>query len=201
MSIQSSEHSVHLGFTDGLFPSGTHMCMIYSDEEERREILSQYLAAGVADGDRMGYFADVWDLDDLRAYLQEKTGMPIRSLEEKTQCALYEANPLYCPDGFFSPEAMWDKLAAIYRKAREDGYPGIRLTGEMTWSLRGAPGTERLAEYEAGVNQVMEKHPFTAICQYDANRFDGKTLFNVLRVHPYMLAGHQVVANPYFEAA
>lgn len=37
------------------------------------------------------------------------------------------------------------------------------------------------------------------ICQYDANRFDGVTLMEVLRVHPFMIARGRIVSNPYYE--
>jgi hypothetical protein len=36
------------------------------------------------------------------------------------------------------------------------------------------------------------------MCQYDARRFDGATLFKVLQVHPYMVAQGQIVRNPFY---
>jgi hypothetical protein len=36
------------------------------------------------------------------------------------------------------------------------------------------------------------------MCQYDARRFDGATLYKVLQVHPYMVAQGQLVQNPYY---
>jgi hypothetical protein len=199
MSTQALERTVHLGFTEGRFSSATHMCLIYSDEQERRDLLSGFVASAVDDGDRVSYAADVWELDQLRDYLQEKTGVAVRGLEAAGQCEFYKAASVYCPDGTFSPESMWEKLADQYLRARADGFPGIRVTGEMSWSLNDVPGAERLVEYEAGINPLVEKYPLTVICQYDASRFDGETLFNILRVHPYMIARRQIVANPYYE--
>jgi hypothetical protein len=53
-------------------------------------------------------------------------------------------------------------------------------------------------EYEALVNKVLETHPVTAICQYDADRFDGETILRCLEVHPYMIIRGQVVHNPFY---
>ena len=53
-------------------------------------------------------------------------------------------------------------------------------------------------EYEALVNTVLDTHPVTPICQYDARRFDGATLLNVLKVHPMMIVQGQIVHNPYY---
>jgi hypothetical protein len=57
---------------------------------------------------------------------------------------------------------------------------------------------ERLMEYEAMVNDVLVTHPITAICQYDANCFDGATILDVLRVHPMMIVQGQIVRNYYY---
>lgn len=45
---------------------------------------------------------------------------------------------------------------------------------------------------------MLETHPVTAICQYDANRFDGDTILQCLEVHPYMIVRGQVVQNPFY---
>jgi hypothetical protein len=85
-----------------------------------------------------------------------------------------------------------------YRKAQEAGYRGSRVTGEMTWALRNIPGSDRVLEYEAMINTIDESFPHWGMCQYDARRFDGATLFKVLQVHPFVIANGQVVRNPYY---
>ena len=62
----------------------------------------------------------------------------------------------------------------------------------------GTPGSDRLMEYEALVNNVLKTHPITAVCQYDANRFSGATIVDVLKVHPMMIVRGQIVRNPYY---
>ena len=51
---------------------------------------------------------------------------------------------------------------------------------------------------EAWVNEALVTHPITAICQYDARRFDGATIFDVLMVHPMMIVHGHVTKNPYY---
>jgi hypothetical protein len=76
------------------------------------------------------------------------------------------------------------------------------VTGEMAWALSPAvTGVESLVEYEARVSLLMKTHPLTAICQYDTNRFDGATIFEILQVHPMMVVRGQVVHNPYYMPA
>ena len=68
----------------------------------------------------------------------------------------------------------------------------------MSWALKGVPGCERLMEYEARVNDVVKTHPISAICQYDANRFSGALIMDVLRTHPMMIVRGHIVHNPYY---
>lgn len=81
---------------------------------------------------------------------------------------------------------------------KKPGFSGSRACGEMTWVLRGIPGSERLLEYEVGLNMIEDDFPRIGMCQYDARLFDGVTLFKVLQVHPFMVAQGQIVRNPFY---
>lgn len=88
-------------------------------------------------------------------------------------------------------DRMIGLLHDVHREAREDGFDSVRVTGEMTWALSGAPGSERLLEYETRLNEALLDMRASAICQYDARRFPPKLLAELARVHPIVLdAGH-----------
>jgi hypothetical protein len=74
----------------------------------------------------------------------------------------------------------------------------VRSSGEMSWTLRDIPGSDRWLEYETLLNTVTGTFPHTEMCLYDARLFDGATLFKVLQVHPYMVADGQSVRNPFY---
>jgi hypothetical protein len=48
------------------------------------------------------------------------------------------------------------------------------------------------------MNAVLEKNPLTVICQYDARRFSGELIMDMLSVHPMMIVRGQLVKNPYY---
>ena len=171
------------------------MCLIYTSETERRRILEKYMAAGMADGERMVYLADVITEAELDLMLGDM-GVDAGDGEVADRLEVWRAESIYCPEGCFSPERMLDFLRNIQEETAAAGLPCLRATGEMSWALRGIPGSERLMEYESKVNTLLETNPFLAICQYDARKFDGRTLYHVLQVHPYMIVGGQLLANP-----
>jgi hypothetical protein len=41
-----------MGFCDERFPVGTHMCLIYDDDHERRNLIAKYLDAGLHEGEK-----------------------------------------------------------------------------------------------------------------------------------------------------
>jgi len=188
---------VNMGFTTEKFPPGTHMCLIYNSDKERRMIISRFLESGLLEGERVGYFADTMTPDEVRTWL---AGLDIElaEKEEKGQFLCSQAIDTYCPSSSFVPDEMLDTLRSSFTRAIDDGYPGLRVSGEMSWALKGIPGSNRLMEYEAKVNIAFRTHPIIAICQYDANRFDGATILDVLKVHPMMVVQGQIVRNPYY---
>ncbi len=191
-----SKEIAKLGFTEENFHTGTHMCLIYNDDQERRNIIGKYLASGLLSGEKVAYFADDETSDDVLKFLMSMN--VCASEAELKYINLSEAEKTYCPKGIFSPDEMLNTLRAYYDQSKREGYRLCRVSGEMSWALRAIPGSDRLMEYEALVNNVLETHPVTAICQYDANEFDGETILRCLEVHPYMIIRGQVVHNPFY---
>jgi len=193
--MNQSRRSVPLGKSRELFPEGSHVCLLYSDDRERRDEIGAYLSLGLEGREKVGYFADTTAPEEIAAWLASAGAAP-GAIEEAFR--VLDAPGVYCPSGRFEPDEMLATLRRFYEEAIGAGYPGARITGEMTWALRGFPGSERLVEYEARINTLVEATPITAVCQYDARRFDGATILDVLRVHPMMIVHGQIVRNPYY---
>jgi hypothetical protein len=188
---------VDLGFTWDVLPESCHACLIYDSETQRDAIVSGYLAAGLRQGELVRYFTDVTTPEVVRSWLSG-AGLDALDVSENGPFRIARAESAYCPDGRFEPQKMIDGMVPGYDRARNAGFTGVRSCGEMTWALRGIPGSERLMEYEALLSTVADTFPHTGMCQYDARLFDGATLFKVLQVHPYVVAGGQIVRNPYY---
>ncbi len=197
MNDKKQEQEMGMGFTQEVLPECHHVCLIYDDEEQRRKIVSEYLAAGLRRGEFVGYFADTTPREDALAWLSE-TGVDFLKAEEDGAFGVVKAEDAYCPSGRFVPQEVLDRVTARYTMLRQTGYTGSRVTGEMTWVLRDIPDADRVLEYEVGLNMITDPFPHIGMCQYDARLFDGAMLFKVLQVHPYMIAQGKVVRNPYY---
>ncbi len=186
-----------LGFTVGKVPIGTHICLVFSKEEERVDSLLKFLLAGLQARERTTCFSDKLTEETVRDYLAENH---ISYNESKAQKAisLSGTSEVYFQDGFFDPDRMLNKLAAFYDEALELGFTASRVIGEMTPDIQEIPGGERLLEYESRVSILLRNRPVTTVCQYNANSFDGATIMEVLKVHPKMLVNGAVINNPFY---
>ena len=191
------QQSTSLGFTDEVFPHGTHMCYFYNDEEERREIISKYLASGLAAGEKTLYFAKDIPITALLDNL-DNLGVDIESEQNKGNFEVQATKDVYHSDGIFDPDRQLAKLHQYYANTLEQGYPGARVGAEMHWALEDIKGADRLLEYETRWNEELKRSPVTAICQYNTHLFDGNTVMQVLRVHPLVITNGQVVRNPFY---
>jgi signal transduction histidine kinase len=83
-------------------------------------------------------------------------------------------------------------------QALSEGYSALRVTGEMSWALKGLPGSEKIIEYEAKLNDFFPGSNCLAICQYDRRRFGPEVLLDVLTTHPIAVVGTEFYENFYY---
>jgi hypothetical protein len=195
--MSGERRTIDMGFTKEPFPEGTHMCFIYNDEDERRETIAQFLQSGLKAGEKVVYLVDQTTPEEMRAHLSRYGLNPPATMPEN-QLAIVPTTKAYIPDGTFKVERMLNNVSAMYTDAIKSHFVGARASGEMEWALRNVPGSEGLIEYESRLNIILVDTPTTAICQYDARKFSGSLLFDVLSVHPMMVVRGSVVRNPYY---
>jgi signal transduction histidine kinase len=117
---------------------------------------------------------------------------------QRGQLTVLSSDNAYMPAGRFEPERMIALLRSETERAVEERYKALRVTGEMSWALKGLPGSERIVEYEAKLNTFFPGSQCLAICQYDRRRFDPRVLLEVLETHPLAVIGTEVYENFYY---
>ncbi|CAM5352938.1 hypothetical protein STENM223S_04867 [Streptomyces tendae] len=166
---------------------GDHLCLAFSDEAEQRRVVTAYLLGGLERRERVMYFADQSTPGQVLSWLREAGTDPAAALDSG-QLTVTTADASYLADGPFDADAMVATLQQEVSDSLAAGYTGFRVSGEMGWALRDIPGAERLGEYETKVNDVFAGRPASAICQYDARRFDAGSLDAFDRCHPGIVA-------------
>jgi len=189
--------TVSLGLTERKFPPGAHVCQIFSDDNEWQDSLLRFLTSGRSAGEKVACFSERADEALVMAPFLEQ-GLDCASDCQCGALSFSKTSEVYFQDGRFDPGRMLALLTQFYRDSLKDGYPGARVIGEMTPEVQTIPGGSRLLEYESKVSLLLREHPVTAVCQYDARKFDGATILDILKVHPFMIVRGSVVQNPFF---
>jgi PAS domain S-box-containing protein len=179
-----------------------HLCLIYETREEQFAAIVPFVRLGLERGERCIYIADdntaQTVLDALRAGEIDvdaalASGALIIAAKQDAYLRPVGAESLR---PYFDPDRMIQFLAQAVAEAKAAGFAALRATGEMTWALGGAPGAERLIEYEAKLNHFFPEHDLLAICQYNRYRFSPAVILDVIRTHPLVISGGMVCRNP-----
>ena len=188
---------ISLGFTTDKVPAGTHLCQIFSDDDERNDSLLKFLLSGLQSKERVACFSEKVNEPTLSAFFSQN-GISYSEMSQQGAFALSGTRNVYFEDGRFDPERMLNLLADFHQGSVQAGYTATRVIGEMLPEVQDIPGGERLLEYESKVTLLLRDVPVTSVCQYDANAFDGATIMDILKVHPHMVVRGAVIKNPFY---
>lgn len=176
---------------------GDHVCAFYRGPSERDTLLLPYLSEGLRAGEKCICVVDASSPERVLGSLPEEIDVQRHVCSH--QLDVLSSHQAYLRQGMFSTEAMisfWD--SSMGSAIHDYGFFFVRAVGEMTWALRDVPGVNELVAYESQLNRFMPKYPQVILCLYDLERFNGKLLVDILKTHPKVLVGGNVVENPYY---
>lgn len=195
--MASTNSCNHAGFVDQAFPPGSHICQIYSDEQERLDWMMGYVESSLRSGAKAACFTERPDEASFAAYLKEH-GYSMQELQQRGALTKASAGDFYFPENRFDPESMLEHIRGFYQESRDQGFSAARGIGEIVPEVTTLSGGERLMEYEAQLNQLLKECPITTVCQYNVKQFTGAMIMQALKVHPWMVIRGSVVYNPYY---
>ena len=200
MHIHTSEQdSLDLGFGNYSCNWGVHICGLYETEEERDEIIFGFLRQGDIAGDLQLYVPAERTIGDFRKQYATLCEGCEQHTHDEDCFQLFPIKDLYYPDGVFSPVSMDEGLDSFFEESQKSGPRNIRATAEMVWALEAVPGVEHLMAYESRLNYFIENKPWISICLYNLTKFDGATIMQVLRTHPYTISKGVITENPFYQ--
>jgi len=189
-------HSHSLQSINDLKP-GDHLCCIYETDDEHRIIITSFLQAGLKRGEKVLYIADARTAETVLGFLRND-GVDVDHYTAHEQLTILTHNDSCTRDGVFDPDRMIATLQAETERALAAGYAALRVSGEMTWALRGLSGSERLIEYEAKLNRFCPGSQCLAICQYDRRRSEPAVLLDALCTHPLAIVGTEIYESQHY---
>ena len=182
-----------------VYQQGDHVCGLYSTPEEQLTAAAEYIRAGLERGERCLYVCCERGVKEFRAALK-RSGIDVGAEERRGALVLVTKHEGHLKGGRFDPDNMISLLHAAVEDALNAGFAGLAAAGDMTWLLDEAPGSEKLAEYEARLNHFYKNSRALGLCLYNRTRLPDAALDHGLATHKYIrIEGPILLHNPFYE--
>ncbi|HEX2060436.1 MAG TPA: MEDS domain-containing protein [Thermoanaerobaculia bacterium] len=169
-----------------------HIGAFFASDAERYEVLGPFVAEGLARGEKAFHIVNGPEHHAHLARLMA-AGVELGDAPRQRRWELLRWEDFYLVDGHFDQHATIDRIQNAV-----DGFPVTRLVAFMEWALQPKPGVKDIVEYESRLNDVIPTHSNVVVCAYDLARFDGRTIIDVMRVHPAVIVGGSLYDNPFY---
>ena len=133
----------------------------------------------------------------MRRVLKE-AGTDVESAEKEGNLLFMTDREPFLKDGAeFDPQYLVDAIKSIFEATIEAGYAGLRLSADVPWISRDVPGEDRVLEFEALADEVVNSPgvPLIAICQYQLSELEPEDTIDIMERHPLTLVGGQIHTN------
>jgi hypothetical protein len=172
--------------------------LFFSAEEQLRAAV-EYIRGGLARRERCLYVCCEHSVDDFRASLKG-AGIDVEAEEARDALVLITKHEGHLSGGSFDPDRMIEMLHGAVKNALDDGFTGLCAAGDMSWILDGAPGSEKVPEYEARLNRFYEANHALGLCQYNVRTMPPEVLDQCLATHAHIrVEGPILLSNPFYE--
>lgn len=178
---------------------GDHVCGFYRSETEFGDLMGTYVGDGLIGNHKCTVILDGIADSAFDSYLMRRQ-VDGRLFRTSGRLEVLTSDDFYLASGAFSPERTLARLEERMSRAEQEGFSLYRVLGHMNWVRRRVPGTERLLEYEAGLNALMPRYRQVTFCLYDISACTGEMVIQLLRTHPKVFLNGNLIENPYYVA-
>jgi hypothetical protein len=174
-----------------------HVCAFFDSRKEEFDVLTPFVKEGLDNGEKGIHIVNPELMDAHLSELHEH-GIDSHACHSCGQLDVLSWDDVYLSDGTFNQDRMMNTIDDVLSAGRKAGFPKIRLWANMGWTLKDAPGTIEVLEFEARVNEVLARTQQLAICVYDTAKISGSLMVDILRSHPLTLIGNVIHENPFY---
>jgi hypothetical protein len=183
------------------FTEHFHVCAFFNSKAEEYDVLLPFYAEAHGQGEKTLHLVNPNNVEKHKSKLIEY-GINVRDLELSRQIeVLTWADSYIEKDGQFKRENMISKLSKVRNAAIEDGFPRLRVMGDMDWVFHEDMDFRSILSYEAEVNEYLTQNKQPAVCVYDISKLSGAMMMDLLRTHPLTLINGVVQENPFYTPA
>jgi len=155
--------------------------MFYQSQDDLINLLAEYFKPGIENGERGIWVTSGGSVEEkARNILNQK----LASSGKKQDCSQIEFirySDWYLQDGTFRPQQVLKSWIDRTEMALNQGYRGLRVTGDLCWL--DATDWQTLMGYESDVNGLITGMNLMAICSYPLEKLHASRMLDVISRH------------------
>ena len=173
-----------------------HSCCLYHTNEEQATIVTRFLHRGLTRQEKVLCIINPWDSGGfLKARAFSHDDVNLASAIRNGQLTFPTTTDTYLQTTPFNPEYMIQTLHQETVQAIQEGYAGLRVTADMTWTLHHNVPLHTLLTYEMQIDAFLRQHPCMGLCRYDRFHFSQTILEDIVPIHASIFIGDQEYTN------
>lgn len=162
-------------------PPHRHTSLFYYSKNELLDILVPYFKAGLRNNDFC-----IWIVSEPLGAEEAKSELSktVENLDyyiKKGQIEIGDYKDYYLKCGVFTASAMLDYWAKKEKEVLEQGFNGIRVSGDCSWGLK--EYWFNLSYYEEEINKTIDDHQMIALCTYHIDKLKIQQLLDIGTSH------------------
>ncbi|MCL4416397.1 MAG: MEDS domain-containing protein [Actinobacteria bacterium] len=166
-------------------PWGTHFCQLYNTKDDLIEILVPYFKAGLESNEYCIWVTSE-SLPETKAMHALAGSMPdLDGYLKKKQLEIFNYSELYTKGGSFKAGRVLDFWIRKLDKALENGFEGIRVTGDTIWLQKN--GWKDFTDYEEEINKIISNYKMIVACTYFLGRYGADEIIDIIKNHEFAL--------------
>ena len=169
----------------GNVPWGTHFCQFYETKEDLKDILIPYFKAGLENNEYC-MLITANPLSMLEAKEALKKAIPdFNGYYQEGQIEILPYTEWYTKGGSFNSDRVLNGWIEKLENALENGYDGLRLTGNTFWLEK--EDWDDFVDYEEAVDNVIGQYQMIALCTYCLDRCNAAEVIDVVNNHEFAI--------------
>ncbi len=164
---------------------GSHVCQLYQTKEDLIDILVPFFKTGLQNNEFCIWITSIpLQLDEARTALAKE----VENLDNYAttgQMEIMDDNEWYTKMGKFDGNHTLMSWIDKEKWALDNGFDGIRFTGNMFWLER--RDWKNFMNYEAALDSLITGHRILALCTYATDKCGSSELVDVVSNHRLVL--------------
>jgi len=179
--------------------SSAHVIFVYKEKEEWLKVVSDFILSSIEKGEKCIFISD----DYLDTEIKDKLkidNVKLQELIDKEHLLFLTKKQIYKKE--FNEDQVISNFKKEAKKAKNNGYKGLSVTGDISTVLKQKINRKKIINYEKNIDEeLFDNYPVKTLCRYNFDEYDVKLLKTIIELHPYIVWEAKLYENPYYISA